>query len=178
VLARAPDVPAIAFRVWLKLNSWGAVILDRLITVPVETTEIRVDTSSHITSLVVQVFDESTGELVDKQGMRFNQKFDVGLVGHTGVDILPPPFRAPPTNVDLVERPRLSTSASSISGVQARIHPFGVLQRNANSIDVLAGRRAWRAETLFFSPGVDPQIEVIRWIKRRIESANGLASQY
>jgi hypothetical protein len=154
-------------RVGLQAKAGDAVILHRLISVPAAENEVRVDAGSHLTSMLVTIFDAS-GVLIDQEEQFFGQRIGMQLVGQGVADVLPPPFRAAPASGDLVERRRVHTGAFSIDGGD-RSGGFDVMRRNADAFDVLAGRRGWKGESRFFPAGRDPQLEVIRWIKKRIE---------
>lgn len=169
VLTRSPGAPAVALRVALTAKSGDAVILHQLLAVPAERSEVRLDAGGHVTSLLVSVFDERTGDLMDQEELTFIQQIGFSLVGRGATDILPPPFRAAQAASDLTERPRINTGAFSMGGGD-RSGGFDALRRNSVIVDALVGARDWRAESRFFPASPHSQIEVIRWIKQCIES--------
>jgi hypothetical protein len=168
ILSRPPGAPAVALRVDLRATSGDAVILHRLLAMPAELSEVRLDAGGHVTSLLVSVFDERTGDLMDQEELTFVQQIGINLVGLGATDILPPPFRGAPPADDLTERPRINTGSFSIGG-EGRSDGIGVLRHNAAVIDAFVGSRDWRAESRFFPASSHSQLEVIRWIKQCIE---------
>jgi hypothetical protein len=60
-----------------------------------------------------------------------------------------------------------------------RNRPGGLdtLRQDQDRIDRLVGRAGWKGETLWFEKGGEEQIEVIRWIKGKLE-APGTTSAY
>jgi hypothetical protein len=130
-----------------------------------------IDAGAHVTSLVVSVFDDHTGELIDQENQNFTQQIGVNLIGQGVKDILPIPFGAARAVGDLVARPRINTSVFSIDG-HGRSGGFDAMRDNAAAFDALAGAGGWRSECRFFPAGVDAQVDVIRWIKTKMESPN------
>lgn len=168
---RSAGATATDLRVSLLAKSGTAVVLQRLIFMAAGDNEIRIDAGCHVTSLLVGVFDASSGEMIDQEQLSFTQSIGISLRGQEGVDLLPPPFRSAPASGDLVERPRVNTAAFSIAG-GGRSGGFDVMRDNAEAIASLAGRDGAKLESRFFPPGQEPQLEVIRWIKEKIEGSD------
>jgi hypothetical protein len=46
------------------------------------------------------------------------------------------------------------------------------MRHNQALVDALIGSESWRGEVHWFGAGAEPQVEVIRWMKQRLEDAN------
>ena len=154
--------------VCIEAKSWNSIIFDGQVRMLAGEAVKEIDVGAHVTSLVAKVYDVQTGELIDAETQILSQTINIGLSGQVATDVLPPPFRAAPPAPDLTERKRISTSSFKVDG-RGRSGGFDVMNTNSAVFEAIAGSKGWTPEVRFFDRGANDQLEVIRWIKSKLE---------
>lgn len=150
------------------LSNYDDVVKSTLFNVDVHEKEVSVISPTHITDVTVRVFDNA-GNLVDQITNKFVQQIGFGLSAIGAVDILPSPFRGSPKTPDLDLRARIVTSTFEGASIANRSGGLDVLRLQAISINTLIGKQSGNSEDIWFERGLDSQVDVIRWIKKKIE---------
>jgi hypothetical protein len=114
------------------------------------------------------VFDDA-GNLADQLKGQFGQGYQFGVTALGAVDTLPPPFPGSPKSADLEARPRIHTIAFEAPAVANRSGGLDVLRAQEAKLSAAIGPRSTEFENIWFDRGVESQVEVIRWIKKKIE---------
>ncbi len=170
ILTRSADFAALGLMIVLKAKSFGNTIAHRLLIWPSTAPELRVDVGSHVTDVEVQTFAED-GDILLGTKVAFTQFIQLNLTALGSVDVFPPPFKSAPASPDLTHRPRKSSTATKIEAGD-RAPAINELIRGARLLEVFAGKPGHPSETRFFQPGPDAQLEVIRWMKKKLEDPN------
>jgi hypothetical protein len=102
-------------------------------------------------------------------------QFGLSVLGE--VDWLPPPFPSSPKSPDLEQRPRLHTLALEGPSIADRSGGLDVLRKEQANVAVLVGPLSSKFENVWFDRGPDGQVEVIRWIKKKVEQP-GITAAY
>jgi hypothetical protein len=142
----------------------------RLVDLPAGISETVVSASSHITGYAIAVFDYDKGELIDQYEDFFCQGANFGVIARSTADVLPKPFTNAPSSV-LEQRPRIHTATFPGPSGGNRSGGFDIPRANTAMFELLVGPSNWRGESRWFNSGPEPQMEVIRWIKDRLEGA-------
>ena len=171
VLCRDAAPVGVAFQVHLALRSWNNVVVNRLITLPANTQELTIDAGTHVTSIEFAAFDFESGDLLDQFEISIIQSMAFSLIGQSETDLLPKPFRGAQRGDDLEKRTRIHTGSFSGPSAGDRAGGFDSMRHNRQLIEALIGDQSWRGECCFFHTGPEPQLDVIRWIKRHLEDA-------
>ncbi|HKN73407.1 MAG TPA: VPA1262 family N-terminal domain-containing protein [Terriglobales bacterium] len=171
--AAAPDQ---FFRLHVTLKNFDEILKDILVDIPAGQPEIIVEAHSHITEFDLAVFDRD-GRIADRSSGVFLQGFNFGLTTQGRVDELPRVFPGAPQSADLERRPRIHPAAFEGPAAGDRSGGFDTLRRHRQSVDMLIGEPGWSGENVWFELGGEGQIEVIRWIKSKIEKP-GIAEAY
>lgn len=168
-LHRTEATPANDLSVYVRTEAWKTITAENMISVPAEAGAVTVDVESHITGVDILVFDSTSGSLLEQQHLSLAQSIDLSLRAVGGEDQLPPPFNAAPPSPDLTQRPRLHSSHSVIHA-PGRAPGLEALLRSSRTVDTLIGAERWKPESRFFRAGIEPQLEVIRWLKEHMEA--------
>lgn len=150
------------------LRNYDELLKSTLVHIAENQLEVRISAPAHITDVTVAVFDGS-GDLVDQINNQFCQSIDVGLSASGVVDLLPPPFPGAKNSADLEVRPKIVTSSFEAASIANRSGGLDILRTQATRICSLIGKRTAVLENVWFERGIDGQLEVIRWIKKKIE---------
>lgn len=156
------------FTVQVILKNFEETLSSVLINFKAGVPEIDVTAPNHITDVLLSVFD-SAGNLADKQKAQFLQGIQFGLAVQGKVDQLPPPFKGAQKSTDLQVRPRIHTAAFDGPSLGDRSGFFDELRRLDEDFTALIGPRSHELESIWFERGTDSQVEVIRWIKNKVE---------
>ncbi|MGV8889943.1 MAG: VPA1262 family N-terminal domain-containing protein [Pseudomonas sp.] len=164
------------FKLQVTLQNYDEVIRSTLIEIEAGVSEVIVSAPAHITDVSVSVFDNA-GDLADQLNAQFLQSvaFGISTLGRT--DTLPPLFPGNTKSHDLVARPRVHTLAFEGPSIDDRSGGLDVLRKQAISISALIGSHSTEAENIWFERGVESQLEVIRWIKKKVEQP-GVTTAY
>jgi hypothetical protein len=164
------------FRLNITLKHFDAVLVQVLRDMPAGQHEVIVEANSHVTDVVLLVFDHK-GEIADQLTGIFPQGLQFGITVQGRVDELPPVFAGAPESVDLQSRKRVHPNAFEALSLGDRAGGLDGLRRNRKQLDALIGPLNWSGESVWFERGGEGQIEVVRWIKKRIEKP-GIAKAY
>jgi hypothetical protein len=158
------------------LRNYDELLKSTLIYIAESQLEVRISAPAHITDIVIYVFDGS-GNLVDQINNQFCQSVDIGLSASGVVDLLPLPFPGAKNSADLEARPKIVTSSFEAASIANRSGGLDILRTQATKICSLIGNRTAVLENIWFERGIDGQLEVIRWIKKKIEQP-GVSEAY
>ena len=150
------------------LRNFDEVLVDHLVEMPADASTASIEAPNHITEAEVSVYGES-GDRVDFIAGFFPQGINFGFAVQGSVDQLPPPVGAAGGSPDLESRGRLQTMAFAGPSAGDRSGTLDQLRRNQDKIDRIVGPRDWRGESRWFEAGLETQLDVIRWIKRKLE---------
>jgi len=156
------------YRLHAKLYNYDGLLRSFLLDIDAGKDETVISTPIHITELVIQVFDE-TGELVDQSKIMFTQGIQFGFSVSGSSDTLPPVFPGAPKSPDLEVRPRIHTLSFKGPSMGNRSGGLDILRTNDANLEALIGPISSKREDVWFDRGTAGQVEVIRWIKKRIE---------
>jgi hypothetical protein len=177
VRIRRDAAPADQFyRLHITLKNFDSVLKEVLLEMPAGQQEIIVEANSHVTEVVLLAFDQK-GEIADQMTGIFLQGFHFGITVQGGVDELPPVFAGAPDSADLESRKRIHPNAFEGPSAGDRAGGLDGLRRNRQRVDALIGPLSWSGESVWFDRGGDGQVEVIRWIKAKIEKP-GISKAY
>ena len=160
-----------AFRLHVTVKNFDEILRDYLVDFPAGTAEVTVDASVHITDLSIDAFNED-GSIAQKIIAVFTQAMNFGITAQGRADLLPAVFRSTPETQDLEKRARLSTVAVKGPAAGMRSGAFDVLRQNKERVDALLGPQKSPVECFWFDRSPDSQINVICWIKTKLEQPN------
>jgi hypothetical protein len=166
----------LSFKLQVTLKNHDEVIRSTLIEIEAGVSEVTLSAPIHITDVSVSVFD-NIGELTDQLGVQFIQGTAFGLSMLGAIDKFPPLFPGNPKSQDLESRARVHTMAFEGPSIGNRSGGLDLLRKQAVSVSALIGPHLTGAENIWFEQGVESQIEVIRWIKKKIEQP-GVTTAY
>lgn len=164
------------FKVQVTLGNYDEVLCSVLIKIEADVPSVIVSAPAHITDVSLSVFNNE-GTLVDQWNGKFTQGMQFGLSALGTVDTLPPPFPGSPKSPDLEARPRIHTTAFEGPSIANRSGGLDVLRKQEANVAALIGPLLAEFENIWFERGVDGQLEVIRWIKKKIEQP-GITKAY
>ncbi|CAB3806541.1 VPA1262 family N-terminal domain-containing protein [Pararobbsia alpina] len=164
------------FSLQVTLGNYDEVLRAVLLDFDAGTLEIVVSAPTHVTDVSVGVFDEA-GNLVDQLNAKFTQGFQFGLSALGAVDALPPPFPGAPKSPDLEARHRVRTTSFEGPAIANRSGGLDILRKTQANLAALVGPLSPTFENVWFERGAEGQLEVIRWIKKKIEQP-GMARAY
>ncbi|WP_460130251.1 VPA1262 family N-terminal domain-containing protein [Pseudomonas sp. S3_A09] len=150
------------------LSNYDELLKSQLVHFAEDQQEAKISAFAHVTDIEVSVFDLS-GELVDKIKNQFPQSIDVGLSVLGGHDLMPPPFRGAKNSADLEARSKIVTSSFEAASIANRSGALDTLRKQAAEIVSLIGTRIAVLENIWFERGMEGQLAVIRWIKKKLE---------
>jgi len=156
------------FRLHITLKNFDEILKDDLLDFPAGQPEIIVEAGSHVTDIALVAFDDAGG-IAERVSGAFTQSFNFGITAQGHVDELPPVFRGAPESPDLHRRARVHPTAFEGPSAGNRSGGLDALRRNRKRLDMLIGEAGQTAENRWFESGADSQIEVIRWIKTKLE---------
>ncbi|MFW6856695.1 VPA1262 family N-terminal domain-containing protein [Burkholderia gladioli] len=164
------------FSLQVKLGNHDDVLRVVLFDIAGGAPEAIVGAPTHITDVSIAVFDEA-GNLVDQLHRQFSQgiQFDLSAIG--AMDAFPPPFPGAPKSPDLEARHRVHTISFEGPSIANRSGGLDVLRKNHAKLATLIGPLSPKFENVWFERGAKGQLEVIRWIKKKVEQP-GLAKAY
>lgn len=166
----------LTFKLQVTLKNYDEVIRSTLIEIKAGMSEMTFSAPIHITDVSLSVFD-SIGELADQLSVQFIQGTDFGLSILGATDKLPPLFPGNSNSRDLESRVRVHTMAFAGPSIDNRSGGLDLLRKQKASIAALIGPDLTGAENVWFEKGVESQVEVIRWIKKKIEQP-GVTTAY
>jgi hypothetical protein len=164
------------FQLHVTLKNFDEILKDVLLDIPAGQPEIIVEAHSHITDFDLAVFDRD-GRIADRASGVFLQGFNFGLTTQGRVDELPSVFPGAPKSADLERRPRIHPAAFEGPAAGDLSGGFDALRRHRKRVATLIGEPGWSGENVWFELGGEGQIEVIRWIKNKIEKP-GITKAY
>jgi hypothetical protein len=164
------------FTLQVKLGNYDDVLRSVLISIGAGVAEITVSAPAHITDVSLNVFD-GKGDLVDQLNGQFTQGVQFGVSALGAIDVLPLPFSGAPNSVDLRARSRVHTVSVEGPSIATRSGGLDLLRKQNANVSALIGRVPQKCENSWFERGAEGQLEVIRWIKRKLEQP-GLAKAY
>jgi hypothetical protein len=157
------------FRLHVTLKFFDEVLTDLLLDISSGQSEVIVEANGHITDVILHVFDLH-GHIADYLSGAFSQGFEFGITAQGRADDLPPVFAGARQSADLENRIRIhTTSFKGPSGVN-RSGGLDLVRRQQQEIARLIGELDRSRENVWFDRGVEGQLEVIRWIKAKIEN--------
>jgi hypothetical protein len=157
-----------AFRFHVTLKNYDEILRDLLLEMPAGQAELFVEADTHITDVDLSVFHQD-GSIGDRVIGSFLQSFEFGVTAIGRADELPPVFRGAPDVADLQTRPRIHTTAFKGPSAGNRSGGLDDLRQLRARIGLLVGDPEWSGENQWFELGRDGQVEVIRWIKGKLE---------
>jgi hypothetical protein len=164
------------FTLQVKLGNYDEVVRSVLLNVGPDVADVVVSAPAHITDVSLNVFD-GKGELVDQLNGQFTQGVQFGVSALGAVDAFPPPFSGAPISADLQARPRVHTISVEGPTIANRSGGLDLLRNQNANVSALIGRVLQKSENSWFERGAEGQLEVIRWIKKKLEQP-GLAKAY
>ncbi|NDU90164.1 MAG: hypothetical protein G3I08_09875 [Ferrovum sp.] len=164
------------FKVHVTLGNYDDVLRSVLLKIEAGVPEIVVSAPTHITDVSLSVFNNE-GTLIDQLNGKFIQSMQFGLSALGAVDMLPPPFPGSPKSPDLEARPRVHTITFEGPSIAKRSSGLDVLRKQEADVSALIGPLSTEFEYIWFERGVEGQLEVIRWIKKKIEQP-GITKAY
>lgn len=164
------------FRLHVTLKNFDEILKDVLLDIPAGQPELIVEASSHVTDFVLVIFDHD-GRIADRVSGGFNQGINFRITLQGRVDELPPVFPGAPQSADLESRPRIHPNAFEGPAAGDRSGGLDALRRHRQRVATLIGEPGWSGENVWVELGGEGQIEVIRWIKSKIETP-GIAKAY
>ena len=156
------------FRLQIALGNYDKILCSILRDIEPDVAEVTVTAPGHITDVSLSVFD-NTGHLVDQLKVSFVQGMQFLVTAQGSVDILPPPLPGSQKTADLEARPRIHTVAFEGPSIPDRSGGLDVLRKQEAKLAQVIGAHSNQLENIWFDRGVKSQIEVIRWIKKKIE---------
>jgi hypothetical protein len=157
------------FQIHVTLRSAYSVILDRLVSLPAGTPNVVIESSAHITNIEFTAFDCRNNQIVDQFQMQFCQGANFNVLAHWQSDLLPQPFEGAPQSEDLQKRTRVYSASFKGPTGGNRSGGLDNLLGNRELFDSFIGVESCQRETNWFGTGLEPQIDVIRWIKEHFE---------
>lgn len=156
------------FRLHVILKNFDEVLSDLLLDMSPGQPEVWVEANGHITDVTLYAFD-SEGRIADHLHGAVTQQFDFGIAAHGRSDALPPVFAGAPQSSDLEKRPRIHTVAFKGPAVGDRSGGLDAVRRQCDQVNKLIGVSGGSRENAWFERGGEGQLDVIRWIKAKIE---------
>jgi len=156
------------FTIQITLGNYDEGLSSQLLEIDAGVRDIVASAPAHITDVSLLVFDDA-GNLADRLKGQFRQGFHFGVTAVGAVDTLPPPFPGSPESADLEMRPRLATVAFEGPAIANRSGGLDVLRAQEAKLSAAIGPRSMELESIWFDRGMESQVEVIRWIKKKIE---------
>ena len=166
----------LTFKLQVTLKNYDEVIRSTLIEIEAGVSEVKFSAPIHITDVSASIFD-NIGELADQIDVQCIQGTTFGLSMLGATDKFPPLFPGNPKSRDLESRARVHTMAFEGPSIGSRSGGLDLLRKQAISVSALVGSHLTGAENIWFEQGVESQIEVIRWIKNKIEQP-GVTTAY
>jgi hypothetical protein len=164
------------FRIHVILKNFDEVLSDLLLDISPGQSELFVEANGHITDVTLYAFD-SDGRIADHLRGTFAQQFNFEIAAHGRSDALPPVFAGAPQSADLKKRPRIHTTRFKGPAAGDRSGGLDVVRRQRDHVGKLIGGSDGSRENVWFERGAEGQIDVIRWIKAKIERP-GTTSAY
>ncbi|CAB3682052.1 hypothetical protein R8871_02567 [Paraburkholderia graminis C4D1M] len=156
------------YRLQTTLYNYDEVLRSTILDIDAGVHETALSAPAHITEMTMRVFDE-TGELVDQSKVMFTQGMQFGFSVLGASDTLPPVFPGAPKSPDLEVRPRIHTLLFKGPSMGKRSGSLDILRTNSANLAALIGPISSKQEDIWFDRGSAGQVDVIRWIKKRIE---------
>ncbi|WP_316235315.1 MULTISPECIES: VPA1262 family N-terminal domain-containing protein [unclassified Bradyrhizobium] len=156
------------YRFHVALSNYDELIEERLFEIAGDTDEVVIEAANHITDVELSVF-HLDGQLADRISGAFHQGYQFGLTATGRRDILPQVFEGAPHAADLSNRPRIATVAFSGPSAGDRSGGLDILRHNITNTTMLTGADNWKPENKWFRSSGENQVEVIRWIKAKLE---------
>lgn len=156
------------FRLVIQLKNYNYILSVKVIDIASGVLEVIADAPAHITDVSFSVFDDK-GLIVDFQSVQFLQSIDLGLSVSSGSDVLPPAFAGAPSSPDIENRPRITTSTFGLPTEKGLSGGLEVLRNADKFLEDIIGKQNAVPENVWFERGADGQVEVIRWIKSKVE---------
>lgn len=176
LVRREAAEPKLPYRLHVALSNFEELIDERLLEAPAGTAEITVEAPIHITNVELSVFTPD-GQLADRISGSFGQGFRFALTAAGGHDVLPAVFDGAPDSKNLTNRPRVSTAAFNRPSAGDRSGGLDALRHNGANTAALIGNDKWKPENKWLRSSGEDQIEVIRWIKGKLEQP-GIVSAF
>jgi hypothetical protein len=169
LLVQRDEAPnELPYRLHVALSNYDELIEERLLEIAGGSAELVIETAIHVTDVDLSVFHPD-GQLADRISGTFAQGFEFGLTAIGRQDALPKVFEGAPESADLSNRPRVSTVAFSGPSVGDRSGGLDALRQNVINAEMLIGANTWKPENRWFRSSGEHQVEVIRWIKAKLE---------
>jgi hypothetical protein len=175
-ICREAAAPDRSYRLHVVLRNFHEVLSDFLIDIAAGQSNVFCEVNGHVTDVTLSAFD-GAGKLADHLSGAFIQGFDFGIVAQGRSDTLPPAFAGAPQSADLEKRPRIHTTAFKGPAAGDRSGGLDVVRRQRDQVSKLIGTSATSLENVWIERGGEGQIDVIRWIKTKIERP-GATSAY
>lgn len=168
-IRRAAATSDQSFRLHIILKNFDEVLADRLVDIPAGQAELLMEANGHITDVTYYVFDHE-GRLADHVSGAFIQEFDFGITAQGRADALPPVFAGAPRSAELENRRRLHTSTFKGPAAGDRSGGLDLIRRQRRQLAMLIGQPGQPLANAWFERGGEGQIDVIRWMKTKIEN--------
>lgn len=156
------------FHLQISLGNYDEIFCSIVRHIEPNIAEITLSAPIHITDVSLLVFDD-TGRLADQLHGSFCQNMAFNIIAQGAVDALPPPIQGSQKTADLEARPRIHTMAIEGPSLPNRSGGLDVLRKQEAKLSDMIGPRSNQLENIWFERGVESQVEVIRWIKKKIE---------
>jgi hypothetical protein len=167
-IRRHASAAARAFTLHVTIQNFDEVLQDYVLFMAEEQEVVSINATTHITDVRLEAFNPD-GSIAQRTVVKFTQGLNFGIVAQGRSDLLPAVFSGVPKSADLNARVRLNTVAFEGPAAGSRSGAFDSLRRNGKCIGAIVGPKRWSGECIWFERGTDSQIEVIRWIKGRLE---------
>jgi hypothetical protein len=95
---------------------------------------------------------------------------DFGLSVISGSDVLPPAFAGAPNSPDLEKRSRITTTTFGRPAATGLSGGLGILRKTDKLLEDAIGKADAVPENVWFERDAEGQLEVIRWIKSKVET--------
>jgi hypothetical protein len=164
------------FTLHVTIQNFDEVLKAYVVPMTAGQAEVSIEATTHITDVILEAFNPD-GALAQRTVLKFNQGFEFGIVARGRSDLLPAVFDGAPKSPDLEARARLSTVSLKGPAAGPRSGAFDALRRNGERIDAIVGPKHRSGECAWLERGAGTQIDVIRWIKEKLEKP-GLRHAY
>jgi hypothetical protein len=161
---RRDEAPAgQAYRFHLALSNYDELIEERLFEIAGDTDELVIETDVELSVFRLD------GQLASRISGCITLDFEFGLSVAGRSDILPAVFAGAPEKAELNSRPRITTLPFSGPSVGDRSGGLDILRHNVTNAAMLTGADSWKPENWWFRSSGEDQVEVIRWMKAKLE---------
>lgn len=149
-------------------RSFESVVADRILRLDSNEHSLDIKCNQHITGAEFRVFDPRIGSLIQHSHHVYLQGLQLGLQGITQTDYIPLDIASAKEKMDLVYRARKSYSQSSIGVSSAKAMAAAEIRKSHQLLKSRLGQST-EAQSRWFERTISEELEVIRWLRERIE---------